>query len=107
MTRCVRAGRSADMVSLFENDFCMAAASFKGVQRRDSYLKNQERLTFARVGVVDPVSLADYLNYMRLRQTYQRQMDGAMRVQAVIDSGLAVVEARRFRRHRGDHGNPG
>src|SRR5580700_7682545 len=25
------------------------------------YLKNQERLTFARVGITDPVSLADYL----------------------------------------------
>src|SRR5690348_15583496 len=27
------------------------------------YLKNQERLTFARCGIVDPLSMADYMSH--------------------------------------------
>ena len=32
-----------------------------GLTEEIPYLKNQQRLTFARVGVIDPVSLDDYL----------------------------------------------
>ena len=37
--------------------------------RRNSVLKNQERLTFARVGVTDPISLDDYWPAWRLSWT--------------------------------------
>jgi len=54
-----------------------------------AFLKNQERLTFARVGVTDPLSLDDYLaheGYAGLRRALG--MDGAAIVQEVTDSGL-------------------
>jgi formate dehydrogenase iron-sulfur subunit len=53
------------------------------------YLKTQERLTFARAGITDPVSLADYLahdGYRGLRNALA--MDPAAIVAAVTDSGL-------------------
>ncbi len=53
------------------------------------YLKNQERLTFARVGVVDPVSVADYESFggfEGLRKALA--MEPAAIVQEVTDSGL-------------------
>jgi formate dehydrogenase iron-sulfur subunit len=53
------------------------------------YLKNQQRLTFARVGITDPLSLADYLahgGYAGLKQALT--LSGAEIVQAVTDSGL-------------------
>src|SRR5438046_2984014 len=55
----------ADVLSLFENDFLHGGEHHLrlGLTEELSYLKNQERLTFARVGVVDPVSLDDYLAY--------------------------------------------
>jgi formate dehydrogenase iron-sulfur subunit len=54
-----------------------------------AYLKKQERLTFARVGVTDPTSLDDYLahgGYRGLRNALDR--GGAEIVQVVTDSGL-------------------
>ncbi|MGE8547691.1 formate dehydrogenase beta subunit [Alcaligenes sp. Marseille-Q7550] len=53
------------------------------------YLKNQERLTFARVGVIDPVSVADYESFggfEGLRKALA--MEPAAIVQEVTDSGL-------------------
>ncbi|GAB4040437.1 MAG: NADH-quinone oxidoreductase subunit NuoF [Rubrivivax sp.] len=53
------------------------------------YLARQERLCFARMGVVDPLSLADHEahgGWAGLRQALA--MDGAAVVQAVLDSGL-------------------
>lgn len=53
------------------------------------YLKNQERLTFARVGITDPLSLADYLahgGYRGLRAALG--MAPAAIVAAVTASGL-------------------
>ncbi|MGC8001469.1 hypothetical protein, partial [Salmonella enterica] len=32
-----------------------------GLTEEIGFLKNQERLTFARVGIIDPLSLDDYL----------------------------------------------
>ena len=53
------------------------------------YFKNQERLTFARVGVTDPVSLDDYLAHGGYRGLQRAlTMSGAEIVQAVTDSGL-------------------
>jgi formate dehydrogenase iron-sulfur subunit len=53
------------------------------------YLKNQERLTCARLGVIDPASLDDYRahgGYEGLRNALP--MEPAAIVKAVIDSGL-------------------
>src|SRR5262249_12039495 len=53
------------------------------------FLKNQERLTFARVGITDPVSVQDYAangGWRGLRNALA--MAGAEVVKAVTDSGL-------------------
>ena len=53
------------------------------------YLKNQERLTFARAGITDPVSLEDYLThggFAGLKKALV--MSGADIVKDVTDSGL-------------------
>ncbi|WP_295679499.1 NADH-quinone oxidoreductase subunit NuoF [uncultured Nevskia sp.] len=53
------------------------------------YIKNQERLTFARAGITDPVSLADYRahdGYNGL--TNALAMEPAAIIAAVTDSGL-------------------
>ena len=53
------------------------------------YLKKQERLTFARVGITDPLSIDDYVahdGYKGLQNAVA--MSGADVVKAVTDSGL-------------------
>jgi formate dehydrogenase iron-sulfur subunit len=53
------------------------------------YLRKQERLTFARVGVVDPLSLDDYLAHGGYRGLEQAlRLEPAAVVQVVTDSGL-------------------
>ncbi|MEQ1904872.1 MAG: NADH-quinone oxidoreductase subunit NuoF [Pirellulaceae bacterium] len=54
--------RPADIQSLFEADFLHGGAHplNLGLTAEIPYLKNQERLTFARVGLIDPLSLEDY-----------------------------------------------
>jgi formate dehydrogenase iron-sulfur subunit len=53
------------------------------------YLKNQERLTFERVGVTDPLDLADYEAHGGLAGLRAALgLDGATICQAVLDSGL-------------------
>ncbi len=53
------------------------------------YLKNQERLTFARCGIVDPLSLADYRAHDGYRGLANAlKMTGAEIVAAVTESGL-------------------
>jgi formate dehydrogenase iron-sulfur subunit len=51
-----------DVAGLFETGFLEGAAHplRLGPTEDIPYLKNQERLTFARVGITDPLSLADY-----------------------------------------------
>ncbi len=54
-----------------------------------TYFKNQQRLTFARVGLTDPVSLSDYLandGYRGLKNAFALQP--AEIVKQVSDSGL-------------------
>jgi formate dehydrogenase iron-sulfur subunit len=52
-----------DVASLFDANFTHGRAHRLAHGRTDelAYLKGQERLTFARVGVTDPVSLDDYI----------------------------------------------
>jgi formate dehydrogenase iron-sulfur subunit len=53
------------------------------------YLKNQERLTFARCGITDPVSIDDYIAHGGYRGLANAlKMSGADIVTAVTDSGL-------------------
>jgi len=53
------------------------------------WLKSQQRLTFARVGVVDPLSLADYEAHGGLAGLRRCiEVDAAAVVQQVLDSGL-------------------
>ena len=60
-----------------------------GLTEEIPYLKNQERLTFARVGVIDPIALDDYLahgGYDGLR--HAATLDGAQVADQVMESGL-------------------
>ncbi len=52
-----------DVASLFAANFLHGGAHplCHGVTEEIPYLKKQERLTFARVGITDPLSLDDYL----------------------------------------------
>ncbi|RXZ36963.1 formate dehydrogenase beta subunit [Oxalobacteraceae bacterium CAVE-383] len=60
-----------------------------GLTEEMPYLKNQERVTFARIGVTDPLSMNDYLaheGYAGLKRALA--MAPAEIVQEVLDSGL-------------------
>ncbi len=53
------------------------------------YLKSQQRLTFARVGITDPTSVEDYVAHGGYRGLERAlSLDPAAIVQAVTDSGL-------------------
>ena len=76
---------------LFDADFLHAGehALAQGLTEEIPYLKNQQRLTFARVGVIDPVSLHDYVEnegYAGLQQCLG--MEPKKVTQQVMDSGL-------------------
>jgi formate dehydrogenase iron-sulfur subunit len=81
----------ADVPRLFEARFLTGGAHALNLGPTESipYLARQERLTFARVGVTDPVSLPDYEQhggYRGLRNALA--MTGAEIVEAVTRSGL-------------------
>ena len=80
-----------DAATLFDAGFLDGAAHplHLGPTEEIPYLKSQQRLTFARVGVIDPLSLDDYLahdGYEGLRRTLA--MSGEDVVQAITTSGL-------------------
>ena len=82
---------AADVPGLFAAGFLTGGAHplRLGPTADIPYLKNQQRLTFARVGITDPVSVQDYLahgGYAGLRRALS--LSGAQVVQAVTDSGL-------------------
>ena len=89
----------ADVAGLFDAGFASVPGTPGGVAAPHPlhlgltddipYLKNQERLTFARMGITDPLSLADYEaheGYAGLRCALT--LDAAQVVQEVLDSGL-------------------
>lgn len=81
----------ADVPGLFAADFLHAGEHRLSVGPTEEipYLKRQQRLTFARVGVVEPASLDDYLahdGYRGLRHSLA--MSPADVVRVVTDSGL-------------------
>jgi formate dehydrogenase iron-sulfur subunit len=54
--------QAEDVASLFDHDWLQGGAHALGYGLTEEipYLKRQERLTFARVGITDPLSLGDY-----------------------------------------------
>ncbi|HSW03124.1 formate dehydrogenase beta subunit [Aquabacterium sp.] len=81
----------ADVASLFDADFLHGGAHALnlGLTEEIPYLKNQQRLTFARMGITDPVSIPDYEaheGFAGLRRALA--MAPADIVQQVLDSGL-------------------
>jgi formate dehydrogenase iron-sulfur subunit len=83
--------KAKDVPSLFEADFLNAKAHPLSLGLTDEldWLKKQQRLTFARVGITDPVSLDDYIahdGYKGLKSALA--LSGAEIVKAVTDSGL-------------------
>jgi formate dehydrogenase iron-sulfur subunit len=80
-----------DVAGLFDADFLNGGAHALnlGLTEEIEWLKKQQRLTFARVGITDPVSLDDYLahdGYKGLKNALK--MTGAEIVKTVTDSGL-------------------
>lgn len=86
----------SDVAGLFDADFTQAQADkakahplYLGLTDELAWLKKQQRLTFARVGITDPLSLDDYLahdGYQGLKNALA--MSGVDIVKAVTDSGL-------------------
>ncbi|MHB1273213.1 MAG: formate dehydrogenase beta subunit [Rhodanobacter sp.] len=80
-----------DVPSLFEADFLHGGSHTLALGPTDAiaYLESQQRLTFARVGVVDPRSLDDYREHGGYRGLEAALgMDGTAIVQTLTDSGL-------------------
>ena len=80
-----------DVAGLFDAGFAEGGAHRLrlGVPEEIPFLKKQERLTFARVGIIEPLSLDDYAaqgGWQGLRRALE--MGPAATVQAVTDSGL-------------------
>ena len=80
-----------DVPALFDAGWLQGGAHPLGHGPTDAipYLARQERLTFARMGVTDPLSLADYEaheGWVGLRRALG--LDGDAIVQEVLDSGL-------------------
>lgn len=80
-----------DVGSLFEAGFLQGGTHplHLGLTEEIAYLKKQERLTFARMGITDPLSLADYEaheGFVGLRRALA--LAPADIVQQVFDAGL-------------------
>ncbi|TLY62365.1 MAG: NADH-quinone oxidoreductase subunit NuoF, partial [Gammaproteobacteria bacterium] len=81
----------ADVPGLYAADFLNGGQHPLALGPTDSipWLASQQRLTFARVGVIDPTSVADYVihgGYQGLRRALSLGLEAI--VQAVSDSGL-------------------
>ena len=80
-----------DVTGLFEADFLRGGPHplCLGPTEDMPYLKKQERLTFARMGIIDPTSLSDYVahgGFAGLRAALAMTPAGI--VQQVLDAGL-------------------
>jgi len=80
-----------DVPGLFDADFTQggAHALSLGLTEELDYFKKQQRLTFARIGKTDPVSLTDYIEndgYRGLKNALAMTQEQI--VQAVSDAGL-------------------
>ena len=80
-----------DVAGLFDSGFLEGGkhATSLGLTEEIPYFKNQERLTFARVGITDPLSLEDYIalgGYRGLNNALG--MTGEQIINEVTESGL-------------------
>ena len=81
-----------DVGALFDAGFHLGQSSHRaslGLVEEIPYLKEQQRLTFARTGITDPLSLADYEahgGYEGLRRALTMEANAV--VDTVIESGL-------------------
>lgn len=83
--------QAKDVAGLFDAGFLTGGAHplALGLTEELDYFKKQQRLTFARIGITDPVSLEEYVahdGYKGLRKSLA--MSGADIVKEVTDSGL-------------------
>lgn len=83
--------KTQDVAGLFDADFLNGKAHSLslGFTEEIDWLKKQQRLTFARVGITDPVSLDDYIahdGYKGLKNALA--LSSADIVKTVTDSGL-------------------
>jgi formate dehydrogenase iron-sulfur subunit len=83
--------RAQDVESLFDAGFASGKphALGHGITEQIPYFKSQERLTFARVGITDPISIEDYIaheGYRGLKAALG--MEPAAIVAAITASGL-------------------
>ena len=80
-----------DIASLFDSGFLTGGAHplAHGETEAIPYLAKQNRLTFARVGVIDPLSIDDYRAHGGFRGLENAvKLDGAEIVRIVTESGL-------------------
>ncbi len=83
--------RASDVPGLFDTGFLAgnAHALHRGPTEGIPYFASQQRLTFARVGIVDPVSISDYEAHDGFRGLRQAlTLTPAEIVKTVTDSGL-------------------
>lgn len=81
----------SDVPGLFAADFLSGGEHLlrRGFTSEILYLKRQQRLTCARVGVIDPLNLDDYHAHDGFKGLTQAlQMSSAQIVQSITDSGL-------------------
>ena len=80
-----------DVEKLFDNEFFLGREGelFLGLTDELSWLKNQERLTFARVGITDPLDIADYEKHSGFKGLKNAiKLEPQLIVKEVADSGL-------------------
>src|SRR3546814_12888901 len=86
-----------DVPGLFEAGWLQGKphALAHGLTEEIPYLKKQERLTFARVGITDPLSLADYQAHDGFKGlTKALTMTPAAIVDQVVDSEIGRASGR-------------
>ncbi|WP_250534459.1 formate dehydrogenase beta subunit [Caballeronia sp. AZ10_KS36] len=80
-----------EIAALFDAGFHEGGAHEKNVGIVDDipYLKKQQRLTFARIGITDPLSIDDYVSLGGLQGLRNvLEMNGDAVCEALVDSGL-------------------
>ena len=82
---------SSDVNSLFDSEFFLGNKHqlFLGITEDIKWLKNQERLTYARVGITDPISIEDYERldgFRGLKNALKLSQENI--VKEIADSGL-------------------
>ena len=80
-----------DIPSLFDNEFYLGKKHklCQGLTEDIPWLKNQERLTFARAGIVDPINISEYEDldgFKGLQKAIKLQSDEIVKI--VTESGL-------------------